>query len=32
MKHYRYFGGWADIDWFSPWFAVYKRRDNKETT
>lgn len=23
-KRYAYFGGWADIDWFSPWFAVYR--------
>ena len=28
LKRYAYFGGWAAIDWLSPWFAVYKRRDN----
>lgn len=23
-KRYAYFGGWADIDWFCPWYAVHK--------
>lgn len=23
-KRYAYFAGWADIDWFCPWFAVHK--------
>lgn len=22
-----YFAGWADIDWFSPWYSVYKWKD-----
>lgn len=26
-KRYAYFAGWADIDWFSPWFSVYKWKD-----
>lgn len=24
LKRYAYFGGWAAIDWFRPWFAVHK--------
>ena len=23
-KRYAYFGGWASIDWFCPWYAVHK--------
>ena len=30
MKHYSYFKGWADIDWFRPWFAVYKRKNRSK--
>lgn len=22
-KRYAYFGGWADIDWFCPWFSIH---------
>lgn len=26
-KRYAYFGGWADIDWFCPWYSVLKWKD-----
>lgn len=26
-KRYAYFAGWADIDWFCPWFAVHKWKE-----
>jgi hypothetical protein len=29
-KYYK-FGGWVDIDYFSPWFGVYKWEDTKES-
>lgn len=31
LKHRVYFGGWADIDWFCPWFSVwpFNERDAK---
>jgi hypothetical protein len=30
-KNYKHFGGWVDIQWFCPWFAVYKwpRKDEE---
>lgn len=24
MARRAYFGGWADIDWFCPWYSVHK--------
>lgn len=27
---YGHFGGWAPIDWFCPWYSVYKWRDNHD--
>jgi len=32
LKNYKHFGGWADIQWFCPWFAVYKwpRKEDEE--
>lgn len=27
LKKYAHFAGWADIDWFSPWYSVHKWRD-----
>lgn len=27
-KSYTYYGGWADIDWWFPWYAVYKFQEN----
>ena len=23
------FGGWAECDWFCPWFSIYKYRKNE---
>lgn len=28
LKSYTYFGGWADIDWFSPWYSVHKWKES----
>ena len=30
LKHYKHFGGWAKIDYWCPWFAVYKWEKNDE--
>lgn len=27
IKRAAYFCGWADIDWFCPWYAVHKWND-----
>lgn len=33
VKRYGYFAGWANIDWFCPWFKISKWSDEeyKET-
>lgn len=28
-KHYAYFSGWADIDWWCPWYKVLPWRDEE---
>ena len=25
-----YYGGWADIEWFCPWFSVHPWKDEKD--
>ena len=27
LKNYSHFAGWADIDWFCPWYSVYKWKE-----
>ena len=27
VKNYSHFTGWADIDWFCPWYSVYKWKE-----
>ena len=30
-KHYAWFAGWADIDYFCPWFSVSKWKEEPES-
>ena len=27
LKNYSHFAGWADIDWFCPWYSVYQWKE-----